>query len=194
MNWLNIIMIYHSNLGASISWMGLDLAISIDDCLLLARLNDQRRPFAWRKFPRRWWWCFWWCPGISDTVVYREVDRTGLGEIYKGGNKKTILLPWRTGALIPVQHDSDAPLVVHDFPGGRLIVQLQGVDGLADDLGNCWDCYWGKKISKRSIESNFEKYLQIHKILMVLQNVELGNLIEQWMLISWGIQLRLSSL
>lgn len=88
MNWLYIIMIYHSYLRASISWLGLDLAKTIDDCFLLTRLNDQRRPFAGRKFSRCGWWCFWWSPGISYTVVYRQVDGTGLVDIYRGKNKE----------------------------------------------------------------------------------------------------------
>lgn len=65
------------------------------------------------------------------------------GELLGGGRGRLRRRrPRRTGTLVPVQDDRDAPLVVHDLPGGRLIVQLQGVDRLAHDFRYRRDSYW----------------------------------------------------
>lgn len=37
-------------------------------------------------------------------------------------------------SLVPVQHDGDAALVVHDLPRRSLILQFQGMDRLTYDL------------------------------------------------------------
>lgn len=58
MDRLDVVVVYHSDLGAGVPGLRLSLTVSvIDDGLLLARLNDQRRPFTWRKLARRWRWC-----------------------------------------------------------------------------------------------------------------------------------------
>lgn len=109
-------MIYHSDLGAGVATRA-DLGRQVSRFtamveLVQAGLYDQRRPL--------------------DTAQIGLLCRRILG----GLRIRTLLLllhlRGRGRTLIPMEHNGDPSLIVHDFPRRRLIVQLQGVDRFAN--------------------------------------------------------------
>lgn len=109
MNGFNVVVVYHSDLRAGVARLGLARrhVDIIDESLFLAH-------------------------GCLDDERGPLTRRKLAG----GGRRRLRGGPRWGRTLVPVEHDGDAALVVHNLPRGRLIVQLQSVNRLAHDLWN----------------------------------------------------------